>query len=83
MVWPYPTKYVIVTMQMVAITLTRNDWFDDFFMAEFFTYRESKSTELQIFQKMQSPVSMNLPLNNGFLSLIDYGYSGLSVYHKM
>ena len=43
--------------------------FDDFFMAEFFTYCESKSIIQVIFKKMQSPESRDTSPNNGFLSL--------------
>ena len=55
--------------------MIRNDWFDNFFMAEFFTYGESKSTPREIFQKMQSPDTLDLSPNNSFLSLIDHEYS--------
>ena len=61
--------FSIVTMQMVAIAMTRNDWFDGFFMTEFFIYCESKSTSQEIFQKMQSPESRVLSPGHGFLSL--------------
>ena len=54
---------------MVAITLTVKDLFDDFFMAEFFTYCESKSTLQEICPKMHSPDSIVLSPDHGFLSL--------------
>lgn len=72
MVWLNPIKFVIITMQMVAIAGTVKDLLDDFFMAEFFTFCEYKSIMQEIFQKMQSPESMDTSPNTGFLSLNDF-----------
>jgi len=64
-------------MQMVAITWTVKDLFDDFFIAGFYIfYCESKSIVQEIFEKMQSPDSMVVSPNNCFLSL--NGFVGLT-----
>ena len=44
-----------MTMQMVAKEGTVKDLLDDFFMAELFTYCESKSIIPEILQEMESP----------------------------
>ena len=63
-------------MQKVAITLTVKDLFDNFFMAKYFTYCESKSTAKGINQKIQSPDSMVVSPNNCYLSLNGFGKLG-------
>jgi len=48
-------------------------------MAEFFTFCERKNIMQEIFQKMQSPESMDTSPNTGFLSL--NGFEKLLLRH--